>query len=149
MEKHTLTFVGRYTNKRDGSPLIGSNGKPYTSLRIKTNAYGDKYLSGFENAGTKSWKVGDTVDIEIEQKGDFLNFTTPKAQMPSGGMSPEQYQSIMRELVAIRQMLQVIKQDVDPNRNLTSAGLPVPDFSQVPNIQEEEFDDPFAGMNVL
>ena len=52
--------------------------KPFTSLGLKTQEYGDKWLSGFGNASNKDWKVGDTVEVEIEQKGEYLNFTTPK-----------------------------------------------------------------------
>lgn len=81
--KLTITFVGRYTTKKDGSPLIGANGKPYTSLRLKANEYGDKFLSGFDNAQTRGWKVGDTVEVDVEQKGEYLNFSVP--QKPAGG----------------------------------------------------------------
>ena len=52
--------------------------KPFTSLGLKTREHGEKWLSGFGNASNAGWKVGDTVDIEVEQKGDFLNFSTPK-----------------------------------------------------------------------
>lgn len=79
MEKVTLTFVGRYDTKKDGTPLLTKAGKPYTSLRIKCNEHGDKYLSGFDGSQTKDWKIGDTVDIEVEEKGEYLNFSVPKA----------------------------------------------------------------------
>lgn len=80
MEKITLTFVGRYTTKKDGTPLVGKTGKPYTSLRIKCNEYGDSYLSGFDGAATRDWKEGDTVEIETEKKGEYLNFSVPKKE---------------------------------------------------------------------
>lgn len=76
----TLTFVGRYTTKKDGSALVSSQGKPYTSVRIKTQEHGDKFISGFGNAENAHWKAGDTVDIEVVQKGDYLNFTMPKKE---------------------------------------------------------------------
>lgn len=80
MEKLTLTFVGRYTTKKDGTPLVGKTGKPYTSLRIKCNEYGDKYLSGFDGAATQGWKEGDVVEVEVEQKGEYLNFSVPRKE---------------------------------------------------------------------
>lgn len=57
-------------------------GKPFTSLGIKTQEHGEKWLSGFDNAQTKDWKQGDTVEIEVEQKGDYLNFSVPKSDRP-------------------------------------------------------------------
>lgn len=113
MEKVTLTFVGRYTTKKDGSPLIGGNGKPYTSLRIKTNEHGDKFMSGFDNAQTKDWKVGDTVEIDVEQNGEYLNFSVPRAARPGSGMSSEQFERLYKEVYAARvtsvQILQALK----------------------------------------
>lgn len=53
-------------------------GKPFVSLGLKTREHGEKWLSGFGNVGNRDWKIGDTVDIDIEQKGDFLNFTMAK-----------------------------------------------------------------------
>jgi hypothetical protein len=111
MDKHILTFVGRYTTKKDGSPLIGKSGKPYTSVRIKTNAHGDKYLSGFENESTKGWKAGDEVEISVEQKGEYLNFSTAKSQ--AGGMSEEDkimLQKIFQEVYAARQEIVMVRQ---------------------------------------
>ena len=29
----------------------------------------------------KDWKEGDTVEVEIEQKGDYLNFSMPKDEV--------------------------------------------------------------------
>jgi len=74
----TLTSVARYTTKKDGSPLVTSKGRPYTSVRIKTADYGDKIISGFGNADNANWKAGDTVDIEVKPNGDYLNFEMPK-----------------------------------------------------------------------
>ena len=53
-------------------------GKPFTSLGIKTQEHGEKWLSGFDNAYTKDWKAGDTVEIEVEVKGEYLNWSLPK-----------------------------------------------------------------------
>lgn len=44
------------------------------NVAIKTNQHGDKWLSTFKTDGTEDWKDGDTVNIEVQQKGDYLNF---------------------------------------------------------------------------
>lgn len=43
-------------------------------LVIKTEQHGDKWLSTFKMAGTENWAEGDTVRINVQEKGDFLNF---------------------------------------------------------------------------
>lgn len=98
--KVTLTKVYRSTTNKDGSPLMSKAGKPYTRLSIKTDTHGDKYLSGFDGKQTASWKEGDSVDIDVEQKGEYLNFSVPK--LPEGYTFPTQLQE---ELSIIKTML--------------------------------------------
>ena len=81
----TLTQVNRYTTKKDGSALVTSKGRAYTSIRIKTQEYGDKQISGFGNSENENWKVGDSVDITITPKGEYLNFEMPKRDSNTGG----------------------------------------------------------------
>lgn len=69
----TLTYVGR-------KPRTSASGKPYTSLSIKAKEYGDKWLSGFDSNETKNWNIGDVVEVEVVQKGEYLNFTVPKKE---------------------------------------------------------------------
>lgn len=46
-------------------------------VAIQTTDHGDKYLSTFKvTPEMKQWKAGDSVEINITQKGDFLNFDT-------------------------------------------------------------------------
>ncbi len=73
-----ITSINRYTTKKDGSPLLSSKGVPYTSVRIKTDVTNDDILSGFENSDTKAWVVGSDIEIDVERKGDFVNFKTLK-----------------------------------------------------------------------
>lgn len=142
MEKVTLSFVGRYTTDKNNNPLVSKKtGKPYTSLRIKTNEHGDKYLSGFDSAETKEWKVGDVVEVEVEQKGEYLNFSVPKAnhRPAGGGMSEEQFALLMREVRAINTNVLRVWAEVDPEKNMTSAGTKVPDFSEVGEVTAPVF----------
>lgn len=157
MEKITLTFVGRYTTDKNNQPLVSKKtNKPYTSLRIKCNEHGDKYLSGFDGAETKDWKIGDTVEVEITQNGDYLNFSVPKRNAPSGGgMSPEQFDRIYREVYATRQEMVMIRQllqekGVIPTANAVSANIPYPE-SKGPTAFDDPLEgiDPFEGMGVV
>lgn len=67
MEKVTITKI--FTKDR-----VSQAGKPFTSLSILTEEYGEKWISGFKNEQTKNWREGDIVDIKITQKGEYLNF---------------------------------------------------------------------------
>jgi len=78
MEKLTITKVYRSNKDKKGNLLKTSDGREYTRLAIKTKEYGDKYVSGFGNDKNSSWKVGDTVEVVVEKKGEYLNFSMPK-----------------------------------------------------------------------
>lgn len=98
MEKIVIKKVSRFTKNKDGDELVSSTGRPYTRVVVE-DTQGRK-MSGFGNASNESWKEGDEVEVEIEQKGEYLNFKTPKAG--GNGISPEQYQILMREVQAIK-----------------------------------------------
>lgn len=73
-----LTDIKRYDKDKEGNPLKTKDGRPYTRLVIKTDEYKDKLISGFDNQETKNWQVSQEVEIEVEQKGEYLNFRLPK-----------------------------------------------------------------------
>ena len=54
-----------------------SKGRPYTSVRIRTQEHGEKLISGFGNQENAGWKAGDTVDLIIEEKNGYMNFSLP------------------------------------------------------------------------
>ena len=58
--------------------MSAKTGKPFISMSIKTSEHGDKWLSGFKGAENAHWNEGDVVDIIVEQKGEYLNFSVPK-----------------------------------------------------------------------
>ena len=68
-------------------------------------------MSGFGNKDNQNWKAGDTVEVEVEQKGEYLNFTTPKTFQKAGaGFQPQADQLRMeRKLDAVLTELQMIK----------------------------------------
>lgn len=136
-----LTRVFRTTTRKDGSPLVGSNGLPYTILRIQTNEHGAAWLSGFENESTKAWKEGDTVEIEIEKNGEYLNFSTPKTQR--SGLDPKFVRDVLAELHAIR-----VKQDiVDKKLNAIWDKLNPKDEPPMPNFDARLTDEDIAALS--
>ena len=76
MAKITLTKVFRSNKDKEGKELIGKNGRPYEKLGLKAQEYGDRWISGFGNRTNQNWKEGDQVEVEIEEKGQYLNFKT-------------------------------------------------------------------------
>ncbi len=70
MEQITIAEINRY-NKTSKS-----TGKPFVSVAIKTSD--GRSISGFGNKDNEHWQSGDVVEVDITQKGEYLNFTTPK-----------------------------------------------------------------------
>ena len=44
---------------------------------MKTNEYGEKWVSGFGGYWNKNWKEGDTIEVDSEEKGEYINFKRP------------------------------------------------------------------------
>lgn len=84
METITISKITRYSKNSDGDELVTRDGKPYVRVVIECDEHKGKKISGFGSIGNAQWKAGDKVQVEIEQKGEYLNFKTPKA---SGGSS--------------------------------------------------------------
>jgi len=78
--KVTLTKIYKTNKDKEGNELKSKKGFPYTRMSIKTEEHGDKWVSGFENKDNKDWKEGDTVEVELKENGEYLNFETPKAE---------------------------------------------------------------------
>ena len=77
--KTTLTSLKRFDKDRDGNALKTRDGRPYTRLVIETKEH-PKSLSGFDSIQTSGWQIGQEVDIEVEQKGEYLNFKLPNKE---------------------------------------------------------------------
>ena len=121
--KTRLTNLKVYNNDKDGKPLKTKDGKPYTRMNIQIESHGDKWLSGFGNARNKNWQIGDEIDVEVKENGQYLNFEMPKPAM-GGGMSEDQFNQIIvgQKMLAqkVDQILTILsKEDVPP---------PMPDF---------------------
>lgn len=76
----SITKVFRTDKDKVGNDLKTRDGRRYERVLIKTQEYGDKWLSGFGNNSNVMWREGDKINIEVEEikKGDniYLNFKT-------------------------------------------------------------------------
>jgi uncharacterized coiled-coil protein SlyX len=74
----TITRLNKFTNDKDGKPLIGKTGKPYTRILLKAKEYGDNTISGFGQKESDAWKAGDEVRLDVVEvtKGEktYYNF---------------------------------------------------------------------------
>jgi len=64
---------------------VGQSGKSFESCRIlTTNSQGqDVWLSGFGSPITHTWENGDSVDVDLEQRGQYWNFKENANTKPS------------------------------------------------------------------
>lgn len=108
------------TRISDKERVSQRTGKPFTSRSIQTNEHGSAWLSGFAGKDNAGWKVGDTVEVEVETKGEYLNFTVPKGSFQKGGTAPDinrlerKVDAVMTEVQMIRGVLGEILQKVAP-----------------------------------
>lgn len=103
--KTKLLKISRYSTKKDGTPLVSAKGVPFTSVRIEIPEHPGKLVSGFENADTKNWVVGSEVDIEVEQKGEYLNFRVAKKE----DKVLDNTETILNRLVGIKIDIEILK----------------------------------------
>lgn len=54
----------RNDKDKDGKPLMSRQGKPYSKINIIAD---EKMYSGFSGKWNESWKVGDEVEVEVEE----------------------------------------------------------------------------------
>ena len=78
-----LTKIHRSSKDKDGNAYMtkatpNSPSRAYERVGIQVNdeKYTGKWLSGFGNRENAGWQVGDTVDLEITQNGQYWNFKT-------------------------------------------------------------------------
>lgn len=98
VEKVKLSRVSHMEKDKNGVPLKTKTGKPYE--RCLLDLVDGRKLSGFGNPTTRTWNAGDEIEIEIEQKGEYWNFSVPKKEA-GGGVNQEQMDRIEKMLTAI------------------------------------------------
>lgn len=141
MEK--ITFVKRDNTDKEGNTLKTKDGRDYVRMTLKVESKGERYISGFGNAGNTGWKVGDEVDIVIteaektDSKGQkYLNFSQPKPIDKMGDDIKQIKDDIFKILLVVR--------NIDANTTAKSK-VPYPtredegmtDEAPFPDSQEE------------
>lgn len=132
--KLTLTHISRFDK-------TSKTGKPFVSVSIKAQEYGEKYISGFGNKANQDWKVGDVVEVEkVEQKGQYLNFEMPKSEKAQANEEVlKGIKYLILKTEAIDRNLKAIVEHLSGGKRLdvTSAGTPVPTFDKPKENPEE------------
>jgi hypothetical protein len=115
--------------------VAGQRGAQH-NVRFTTNETGETNVSGFFDtplaAGQKI--VGEIVQKPgTDRNGNSVIYNNfkPAGKRPSavaGGMNPDQFTMLMRELHAINTNVLRVWSEIDPNKGLTSAGTRMPDF---------------------
>lgn len=90
--KITKVFRGKQMTKFGEMDKVG----------LKTEQHGDIWVSGMFNPkkgpnGTENWKEGDTVEIYIEEKNGFVNFSL-KPKAPSTGADTSALEARIKKL---------------------------------------------------
>ena len=111
-----LTGVSHFDKDKDGKELVSKNhGRPYTRCLIKCNEHGEKTLSGFGSDTTRGWSIGDTVDVEIEEKkvgeNTYLNFKVVSGKSAANAELTEELRKINYKLDVILKSLSTPKME--------------------------------------
>jgi len=72
--KLVITKIYRSTKDKNGKDFVNKDGNPYERVAIRCQEYGERWLSGFGARWNEYWKEGSAIDVEVEPKGEYLNF---------------------------------------------------------------------------
>jgi hypothetical protein len=78
IRKVKITKIFQSNKDKEGNPLTGQFG-PYYKIGLQTAEYPTKYINGF-NKTQLDWQVGQEVEIDLIEKGEYLNFKLPKKE---------------------------------------------------------------------
>lgn len=141
--KVTLTGVWHNAKNKAGVEYKNKDGKPYERCSIKVTEYGDKYLSGFGNQVTKGWSVGDEIDILIEEKGEFINFSLPKKEAGMSDMDRETLRRIEQTVTNTNtHVMRIYKHlGIEERQTAGNTDVPYPEYTGEVDFNPE--DKPF------
>ena len=130
----TITAISR-------KERTSKKGRPFTSLGLKCEEYGERWLSGFGNARNKDWKKGDKIEVEVENTGQYLNFTMPEEEKGTDS-GPAANNAATAELKNIL-MLRVIPQLEQINKDLLAIDERISVLAQRANLAgDDDFPTP-------
>jgi hypothetical protein len=117
--KTILKEIIFYETNKESQPYLDKEGRPFSRVQIKTEAHGKDRLSGFayQQSPMRKWKVGDEIEIEIEEKQykgkTYLNFKLPKSN--SGAVTAytvEKIDQLSKMYVALNDKVSMIEEQV-------------------------------------
>ena len=100
MKVHITRIEAKPAN-REGVPYLDKNQRPYNRVGIQTQEHDKLWLSGFAYADSPmlAWRIGDEVEIEVEQKGQYTNFRLPRKENGNNNF-------VIAELKALRAIVE-------------------------------------------
>lgn len=92
---------------------MSSSGKPFTSVGIKVDG---KWMSGFGGKWNQYWKQGDTVEVEVVKKGEYLNFECPEHLKPKRSNFNKANDDLIQSLIKrVENLEKILLKDDLPN----------------------------------
>ncbi len=115
-----LTKIYRAWKNKKGEEYKTKDGRPYerVSIQIDNKDYAGKWLSGFGADWNKDWKVGDKVNITIEEKDGFLNFS----KVNEAHMLLQRIEKLEVDVKALRQFI-----TITPNKTENAPEIEYPE----------------------
>lgn len=107
IRKVKITKIFQSNKDKEGNPLVGKFG-PYYKIGIATEEYPTKYINGFGKTEL-SWKIGDEVEIDLEEKGEYLNFKLPKKEDVAIG----KVEDLSKDMADLRKALKALEARYD------------------------------------
>lgn len=78
IRKVTVKTIKNYDKDKEGNTLTGKFG-PYYKYGLTCDEYPTKTIYGIGNKPL-NWQEGQEIEIDIEEKGEWLNFKLPKKE---------------------------------------------------------------------
>lgn len=113
--------------------IAKATGKPFVSVGIRTNVHEERWLSGFANPENADWEVGDEVTIEVEEKGEYLNFKNgaPKRE-DQGPAANNPATQELKNLITLKVIPLLLQIDANVKKMTGTPNYPQPDDEAVP-----------------
>ena len=99
IRKITVKTLKNYDKDKEGNPLTGKFGT-YYKYGLTCDEYPTKTLYGIGNKAL-GWKAGEQYDIDLEEKGEWLNFKLPKKEV----LAEEKIQELEKRIKKLEDLI--------------------------------------------
>jgi len=110
MEKVKIVKISHFEKDKNNNVYTGKWGN-YAICRLVVIHQGqEKNISGAvkPNGETYGWKVGDEVQVELVQKGDFLNF-----RLPSKNITRQEFDNLKYQISKLEMRIEALEKPID------------------------------------